>query len=443
MSKLLHVIQINASLCTGKLACMRACPTKAMRVRRGKVTVNGDLCIDCGSCIVACPEKAITPQTDPWEKIEEFKFKIAIITPVLFSQFPRAISPQDIIDGLLGLGFDAVNDLSLESELYFRSVKDYLDDYTGPLPIISSTCPAVVRLIQVLYPDMVAQITPIQPPREIAGMLAKRKYSEQLGIDLNDIGAIYITPCPAKMASIKEPAEGVRSNLDMALGINDIYNPLLAWITRNKKNGGNPRSDAIKSQLGSTIFLNLPITGGLSRALKQKRYITVAQLPNIVQVFEDIEMGKIRHIDFLECFSCTGGCVGGPLTVDERFVARSKLLRIIAESGPENQEDIDALVEKYYEKGAYNLTQPLKPRPVQTPDSTIMEQIARVKTREDYINLLPGINCGLCGAPTCETFANDVANGQANPSDCILLSPDRLRILQKIYKVSEDSIEDK
>jgi len=439
MSKILHVIDIRPALCTGKLACMRACPTKAIRVRKGKLTVDGNLCIDCGSCIKACPEGAISAHTDPWEKMDRFKFKVAIVSPVLFGQFPRSISPSDIVQGLLGLGFDAISDLSLESELYFRAVKDYLDDYTGRRPIISSMCPAVVRLIQVLYPDMVDQVTPIQPPREIAGMLAKDKYSRELGISKDDIGAIYITPCPAKMASIKEPAEGTPSHLDMALGIRDIYNPLLARITREKKDN-NPIDDvASSSQSGSNLYLNLPITGGLSRALKQKRYITVAQLPNIVQIFEDLEMGKIRDIDFLECFSCTGGCVGGPLTVDERFVARSKIQRL-SQKQEQDENEIEAQVDNFYKYGAYNLSQPLKPRPIPTPSSSIIEQIARVKSSEDYLKILPGIDCGLCGCPDCESFASDVSSGTAKTSDCIFLSPDRLKFLQKIYGVDEDSL---
>ena len=28
----------------------------------------------------------------------------------------------------------------------------------------------------------------------------------------------------------------------------------------------------------------------------------------MIQVFDDIEKGKLRDIDFLECYACWGGC---------------------------------------------------------------------------------------------------------------------------------------
>jgi len=429
----LHSIRVIEEECTGRLACLRVCPTDAIRVRKGKVSINPPLCIDCGNCIVACPEGAIVAISDPLEEVASYKHKIAILSPVLYGQFPRSITPCDIVEGLISMGFDAISDLSLESELYFRAIKDYLEDYVGPLPLISSMCPVVVRLVQVAYPEMVDQITPIQPPREIAGREARKKYALEHNVPEDEIGAIYISPCPAKNASIKEPAEKVKSHLDMAIGIRDIYNPLLAAITKNKKAREEDGDILPPDNIRSPLYLNLPITGGLSRALQQKRYISVAQLPNIIQVFEDIEKGKIRRIEFLECFACTGGCTGGPLTVDDRFVARSKLQKVIEVIGEHQTGDEDAFIEGHYHKGDYFLSQTLEPRPVQSNGLSIIEQIDRVKVREEYQDKLPGIDCGLCGAPSCAVFANDVANGVSDPSACILLSPERVEELRELY----------
>lgn len=434
MSRELPAILVDAAKCKAKLACVRVCPTEAIRVRKGKLIVKPELCIDCGDCIVACPEGAIQPRTDPFNNIGAYKFKIAIVSPTLFGQFPSTISPADIIEGLLAIGFDAVYDLSVESELFNRAIQDYLAEYDGPRPVISSMCPVVVRLIQVSYPDMVDQVIPLQPPREIAGREAKKNFSKKLNIPWNEIGAIYISPCPAKMASIKQPAEGARSHLDMAVGISDIYNPLLHAIMKFKKPRSEKETDLPKDILKSRLGLSMAMTGGQSKALKQERSISAAQLPNIVQVIEDIEKGKIRSVDFLECRACTGGCIGGPLTVDNRFVARSKLQDIIERINAENrsaQEDI----EERYIKGDYFLEQPLKPRPASAGTGTIFEQIERVKVREEIMKMLPGIDCSLCGAPTCAAFANDIANGEAESDDCVLLSPKRIKTLRDLYKI--------
>jgi len=438
MSTFLHVLEVVSDKCKGRLACVRACPTEAIRFRNGKVSINPMKCIYCGDCIVACPEGAIQARTDPWESVKDFEFKVAVVSPSLFGQFPRSITPFDIVKGLLAIGFDAVYDLSLESEIYNRAVQDYLAEYTGPLPLISSNCPVIVRLVQVSYPDMVDQIIPLQPPREIGGREAKRKYSQRLGIPQSKVGAIYITPCPAKTASIKQPAEGVKSHLDLGLSIRDIYNPLLSAITRNKKSSGVTNPVLPESELRSKLYLGLALTGGLSYALKQGRYITVAQLPSIIKVIEDIEKGKIRSIDFLECYSCMGGCIGGPLTVDDLFVARSKLEKVIEMIGRENR-NMDEVVDQVYVKGDYFFEQPLKPRHIEPEDLSITEQVQRVKTREKFISMLPGIDCALCGCPSCSVFANDVAGGEASPKDCPLLSSERLESLRKIYKISGES----
>ena len=42
-----------------------------------------------------------------------------------------------------------------------------------------------------------------------------------------------------------------------------------------------------------------------------------------------MEAGKLRDIEYLECLTCPDGCIGGPLTVENRFIAKSNILRLI------------------------------------------------------------------------------------------------------------------
>lgn len=438
MTTFVHALEFDTARCDGRLACIRVCPTDAMRVRNGKVRVSSSLCIDCGNCLTVCPSGTIKPRTDSWEQVEKFPFKVAVVSPTLFAQFPPAITPADIVDGLHAIGFDAVHDVSIESELYHLATQDYLDDYDGPLPVISALCPVVVRLIQVSYPDMVDQIMPIEPPREIAGLEVKRIYSEREGIPPEDIGAIYISPCPAKIVSIKQPAEGGPSNLDIAIAINELYNPLLAAITRKEKDLKAGRTKSGEFRLRSDLFLNLAVTGGQSRALRQSRPMSVAHLPNIIRIFEDIEKGKLRTIEFLECYSCIGGCIGGAFTVDNRFVARAKIFRML--EGIDRTDDIKAEAEKRYIKGEHLIQQPINPRPIKSRDVSFKEKIRRVKVQERYSDLLPGVDCGLCGAPTCEVFAADVANGYAKPEECVFLDRERLEKLKEVYGIVKKAL---
>ncbi|HDS29998.1 MAG TPA: 4Fe-4S dicluster domain-containing protein [Firmicutes bacterium] len=439
MTTYVHALEFDTEKCAGRLRCVRVCPTHAIRVKKGKVRVSSSLCIDCGNCLVACPEGTIKPRTDSWEDVEKFKFKVAIVSPTLFGQFPVAIKPAHIIDGLLAIGFDAVHDISIESELINIAIQDYLDEYDGPLPLISSTCPVVVRLIQVAYPDMVGQIIPIEPPREIAGREARKRYSEELGIAPKDIGVIYITPCPAKIVSIKQPAEGAPSNLDLAIGINDLYNPLLSAITHRERDERAGKIVRSKTGLHGISFLHMALTGGQSRELSRIRPMSVAQLPNIIRVFEDIEKGKLRNIDFIEAYSCTAGCIGGAFTVDERFVARAKIYQLVKEA-QDGSEHVSREAARLYKKGEYFIRQQFKPRPIQGRRIDWTEKIRRIKAKEEFVKLLPRIDCSLCGAPTCEVFAEDVANGRSKPEDCVLVGENRLELLRKIYAMDYPEI---
>ena len=45
----------------------------------------------------------------------------------------------------------------------------------------------------------------------------------------------------------------------------------------------------------------------------------------MIHVFDDIESGKLKDIDFLECYACWAGCANGNLTVDNVYVCQAKL----------------------------------------------------------------------------------------------------------------------
>ena len=230
MNELTHGFLIVPEKCDGCMACMRACPTRAIRVKKGKATVIPELCIDCGSCLGVCATGAITATTITFADLDKFKLKVAVASPALFTQF--ANTPSQVGQALLTLGFDAVWKYAVDIELIDRAIRDYVKKWSGPFPLISNSCPVVVRLIQVAYPAMVDQLIRLEAPREIAGRELKRQYSRKLGLAPEDIAAIYIAPCQAKTISILQPAEGGGSHLDGAVGISQIYNDLLSIMRK-------------------------------------------------------------------------------------------------------------------------------------------------------------------------------------------------------------------
>ena len=408
---------------------MRACPTQAIRVKEGKARLLPRLCIDCGSCLQVCPSGAIQATTRSFAEIDKFKYKVAVPSPALFGQFPLVISPEHIVAGLQGLGFDAVWDFAVELALVNRAILDYVDKWEGPHPLLSVSCPVTVRLVQVLYPAMVEQLIPIEVPRELAGRELKQKYSAELGLAPDEIAAIYITPCQAKTISILEPAEGAESNLDGAIGISDVYNDILA-LTRTPEERGMRAS--LKSLIGSVELLRWSTSQGQGRILGHHRYMSVTGLSNVMQVFDDIEKGKLRNIEYLECHACWGGCVGGNLTVDNAYVTLSKIHHLLSEL-PDDDPKLEAEVERRYAQEDFSLKGRVTPRTTENAVADLKERVKQMKAQETVFKALPGLDCGLCGAPSCKTFAKDVAEGSARPSECVFFSDQRLKQLRQTY----------
>ena len=406
---------------------MRACPTQAIRVKNGKAKLIGELCVDCGFCFSVCPTGSIAPTTNSFEDFDKYKFKVAVPSPVLFTQFPIGDTPDHVGRALLDFGFDAVWDYSVEIELVSRAIEDCLRTWKGPFPLISSSCPVVVRLVMVAFPTMVEQLLPVDTPREIAGREIKRRYSKELGIAPDEIAAVYITPCQAKTISILQPAEDVKSYLDGAIGISEIYNDLLFSIRQMKNTTFVP-----ERIFSSDEIFRWGNPEGEFHKLSGSHYLPLTGLSDIISVFDDIEKGKIRNIEFLECHACQGGCIGGNLTVENIYVARNKKLHLIAKM-PSSTVEFETEVDRRYSEEDFSIRAPLKPRVWSNGKLSLQERVIRKKTADEVLHKLPFLNCGLCGAPSCKNFADDVAAGLARLDECVFFSKDSIDLLRSTY----------
>mgnify|MGYP001120456893 CR=1 FL=1 len=269
---------------------------------------------------------------------------------------------------------------------------------------------------------------PIEAPREIAGRELKRRYSAELGVAPEEIAAIYITPCQAKTISILQPAEEEKSYLDGAIGINQIYNEVLTRL----RAAGNPEGNGAKKFSFAGEFFHWGAPEGEFPNLSREHYLPLTGLTDIIKVFNDIEKGKLRNIEFLECHACPGGCVGGNLTIENLYVARSKNLRLVANM-PRSVQKCEEEVRRRFANENFALRRTPKPRKIEGETVDLRERVQRKKRADDLAKALPQLNCGLCGAPTCKSHAEDVAAGRADVSDCVFLSPERIIQLRALY----------
>jgi iron only hydrogenase large subunit-like protein len=419
-----HAIHITKDKCVGCVHCLSACPTRAIRVSDGKARIIDQLCIDCAECLRVCPHEAIHSHMTSFASLEAFEYKVAIPSTVLYGQFGPTVVPNEILSALRRVGFDEVYDLSSICELNCAATEEYLNEHPRPRPFITSTCPVVVRLIQRRYPTLCGQILPIEPPREIAAKILRTILPKSLGIPAEKIGIIHITPCPAKMVSINSPATLAKSYLDGAISIRDIFPQILQALRKSEED--SLMRHLFPETLFSGIGMGWPLSGGETRGLKKHRAVAVSGIRDTMRVLDEVEGGLLQDIDVLECTVCPDGCVGGPLGVENRFLAKSRVLELVAAAGEHAVVDHKD-VSRLYHKNFLSFDHPVAPAESRPLDRDPAKAIGKAKRREKIFAGLPLRDCGICGAPDCRTLADDIVRGYARLEDCpfVAAKPDK------------------
>lgn len=431
-----HSLRFDVDRCDGCMSCMRACPTAAVRVRKGRALKLADRCIDCGECIRVCPRAAIVPLTDQMADLSKFDCRVAIPSPALYAQFDSEVFPGMIFSALKQCGFDYVEPASPACDAVSIATEIFLNEYRGQYPLISSLCPTVVRLLQVKYPELVDQLMPVLAPREISARAAKARISQETGLPPEKIGAVYITPCPSKIVAILEHPGMQKSNLDAAVSICDLFQTLAAAVSRVQES--EYRIDAVESASG----LSWAFLGNFPRSLPAENTLSVAGLPNVMRILDDVEKGRLRKYRYIECHACSEGCVGGCLTVENPYLARAKAIKLV-QNLPAGCAVDRSEIEVSYRKKEFLMDEYLASRPLRPLDEDISRAILKMKERDRILSDLPGIDCGACGAPSCRAFAEDVVLGEADKISCVFFwhkdLEDRIEQLANVVRMQRQS----
>lgn len=403
-----HSVYLDEKKCSGCTACLKHCPTEAIRIRGGRAVINNSRCIDCGECIRTCPQGAKKAVCEKLSAMDKFKWKIALPAPSLYGQFDNLEDVDYILDGLLKIGFDDVYEVSAAAEKVSAYTRLYLKTEGVKKPVISSACPVIVRLIGLRFPSLTENIIHMLPPMEVAAFLAREKAKkEHPELCEDEIGVCFISPCPAKVSYVKNGFAGYKSRVDAVVSINDIYFQLIAKM--------QPQSELKSLSNSGMIGIGWAATGGEATAIFNESYLAADGIENVIRVLDQVENGNIPQLEFIELNACPGGCVGGVMTMQNPFIAKARL-QTLRRYLPVSQNFLEKNESYIPEKYIFNEI------PTYHPISRLSDSMAEsMRMMADIQRLkdgLPGIDCGACGAPNCRAFAEDVIKGRTGIINC-------------------------
>ena len=412
-----HSVYLNKDLCNGCINCIKRCPTQAIRVRKGRAVITSQYCIDCGECIRICNHHAKRSHYDCPDILGNYKYTVALPAPSLYSQFNNLDDINIVLTALIHMGFSDVYEVAAAAEIVSEASRKYIEEHQDQWPIISTACPSVVRLIRVRFPNLIDHLLPINPPVEVAARLARKYAMQKTGLSSEDIGIIFISPCPSKVTYAKSPIGVAKSDIDGVLAIKDIY-PMLLPLMRTAK--AAPMDLARAGRIGVGWGSN----GGEAAGIITDSYLAADGIENVIRVLEDMEDEKFTNLSFIELNACDGGCVGGVLTVENPYVAQAKLKKLnrylpvsVTHSPPDLSDE------------ELNWSEEVEYLPVYRLGSSMKESLMMMNRVERLCQKFPGLDCGSCGAPTCKALAEDIVRGKANETDCIHILKDHIHSL--------------
>lgn len=415
------IISTIPAKCRDCYRCLRSCPVKAIRIRRGRDTelyaeVVDELCILDGRCVLVCPQQAkrVASGLDRAKQFVQGGESVALsVAPSFVAGLP-VDEPQRLISAFRKLGFAIVQETALGAELVAREHLRCLSRTpTERLPLLTSSCPTVVNIIEKHYPELIPYLAPVVSP-----MVAHARYLKSA---YPGIKVVFVGPCFAK----KEEAEesGV---VDAVLTFAELWQ----WLQEE---------DVEISSLPPGMFdppwphvaRLFPVEGGLLRTASLSTDILARDVLVVSGLNECLELVRrlaaplplVAPPRIAELLACRGGCVNGPGVVAgiDPFYRRKRTL-IYGEQG--RKSELDDLPEIDLGRKYANKKIEL-PCPDEAAVANILGQVGKFSAQDE-------LNCGACGYSSCRDKAVAVFRGFADVEMCIPFMRDRAESISNV-----------
>jgi len=138
----------------------------------------------------------------------------------------------------------------------------------------------------------------------------------------------------------------------------------------------------------------------------------------------ELELGRLGCVEYLECRMCDQGCIGGVATAESRFMSLVRLQNLNI-NWSLTDEKLKHLME-LYETDLWRFGEPIIPLAQDALSDDIPTAMARLAKMNEFHAMLPGIDCGSCGRPSCRAMATDLAKDEGEITDCIFKLKERI-----------------
>lgn len=285
--------------------------------RTNEPIIVDDKCLSCGYCVSECDFGAIADKIEFIPMIDLLKDKdtpvYAAVAPAAVGQFGDKVSMGQLRTALKLMGFRDMIEVALFADILtikeafeFNKLVKTKEDFF----LTSCCCPVWFNMVKKSYPELYKKMSPSVSPMIASGRILKSLY--------NHAKVVFISPCIAKKAEIKEPQ--LEGAIDYVVNFKEL-NEIFAALNINLEE--LEADDVDQASLGGRLYAR---TGGVSFSvktavnrldptrvikLKSKKVHGVKECKNIL---EDLRNKNNIEANFIEGMGCTGGCVGGPRT---------------------------------------------------------------------------------------------------------------------------------
>lgn len=291
--------------------CIKHCLFNAISVSDdGKISINADCC-GCEECISACANGNIVATSDTIKVVEEIKSGakvFAMIAPAFLGQFSDAVTPDKLRTAFKKLGFAGMLEVSLFADILTLKEAMEFDKHVqsdNDFMLTSCCCPVWIQMIRKIYSNLTVHLPQSVSPMVACGRVIKRLHPDAV--------TVFIGPCLAKKAEIREPDISDSTNYALTFQeVRDLFDSLGILPEKMESDRRDHSSHA------GRIYA---ISGGVSQAVSDTVHRLYSKDKVITSICADGVMdckamldkllrGEIKE-NFLEGMACKGGCVGG------------------------------------------------------------------------------------------------------------------------------------